>query len=315
MTYASGGLISASDYNGLVGGNPSTSSGVYNTIWATGNGDRGYGQSPLSQAASVGADITATQWTTFINAINNLTTHQTGSSAGLSTVAAGDLITYTSSITTALTNLYTNRFSHAANGTTTTGSVFSPGFSVGNTYAAQSFSMVRTITWPSADACRYFYNAGGYLNFVTTSVANNDGSTRSADWCTLVGSNIGNITGIAAYTNSGRSGSGGTLNTNNTGIGYWNSSTTYQTLVSVTSTGYTYTGDYALIQIKNSAANAGSNSDNGYVQYIYGYLYSAAHDSIHQWNQTINITWNHRIDVVYPSTTYLTNTWYSPTIT
>ena len=42
MTYTSGGLIQATDYNGFV----STTSGAnVNNVWSTGSGDAGWGQS------------------------------------------------------------------------------------------------------------------------------------------------------------------------------------------------------------------------------------------------------------------------------
>ena len=44
MTYALYGNIQATDYNTLVGGNPVTSSGALNTVWATGGTTAGYGQ-------------------------------------------------------------------------------------------------------------------------------------------------------------------------------------------------------------------------------------------------------------------------------
>ena len=43
MTYAQFGLIQATDYNALVGGNPTTSSGTLNAVWATGGTTAGVG--------------------------------------------------------------------------------------------------------------------------------------------------------------------------------------------------------------------------------------------------------------------------------
>ena len=56
MTYSSGGLIQATDYNGFV----STTSGAnVNGIWATGTTDAGYGQSALGTVSAAGT-VTAT---------------------------------------------------------------------------------------------------------------------------------------------------------------------------------------------------------------------------------------------------------------
>lgn len=314
MTYSSGGLIQATDYNTFVGTNPVNTSGVLNSVWGTGNGNAGYGQSAVSQSAAAGGTVTATQWSSLINTLNNVYRHQSGSNSALSAVSTGDTVTYLSSLSGALTTIYTNRLTAASQGTTTTGATFSPAFSVGNTYAAQTWTFTRTIAFASGNAARYFFNAGGQLNFVTISAVNNDSSGRSGDWVTLIGSNLVNISAIKQGSNGGKSGTGGTVNTNNTALGYWSSTTTAQTIADITSTTYTYTGDYVRVAIRTSAANASGNGDNGSTVYLDFTVYSQNHDSLHLFNQTLNVTWNHRIDVVYPETTNLTSTWGTATI-
>ena len=67
MTYSSGGLIQATDYNGFV----STTAGAnVNDIWSTGSGDKGWGQTAVptvaagnTVAAGVASPIaSATSW-------------------------------------------------------------------------------------------------------------------------------------------------------------------------------------------------------------------------------------------------------------
>ena len=68
MTYTSGGLIQATDYNGFV----STTAGAnINDIWSTGSSDKGYGQSAISTVSTAGT-ITATQWATLVNTLSSL---------------------------------------------------------------------------------------------------------------------------------------------------------------------------------------------------------------------------------------------------
>ena len=43
MSYAQNGLIEATDFNTLVGGNPETGANKLNTVWATGGTTAGYG--------------------------------------------------------------------------------------------------------------------------------------------------------------------------------------------------------------------------------------------------------------------------------
>jgi len=308
MSYAQGGLIAASDYNTIVGSN-STTAGTINYVLSTGNGQFGYGQTALSTVSSAGT-VTATQWSSAIGKLNSLSTHQTTNlSIGLPTT--GSLIQYLSSVTSGVTQINTNKSSFASQGTTTTGSTYSPNFTVAATTAAQTWSFTRTCTFASADQARYFFNAGGQLNFVTISAVNNDGTNRSGDWVTLIGTNLGSVSAIRGSTNGGRSGTGGTSNTSNTGIGYWNASTG-TTIQKITSTTSTYTGDYIQLNLRTNGVQ-GSNADVGTIVYLDFTVYSAAKSL--SFNESINVTWNHRVDIVYPETTNLTSTWGTVTIT
>ena len=47
MTYSSGGLIQASDYNTFT-----TSAGGLNDIWASGSGDKGWGQTAFTSVSN-----------------------------------------------------------------------------------------------------------------------------------------------------------------------------------------------------------------------------------------------------------------------
>jgi hypothetical protein len=319
MAYSSSGLIEATDYNNLTWGGVQ---GTYTAsltnlayILGTGNGQFGYGQSVSSiNTVAAAAVVTATQWSGLLTGVNGCLAHQSGSGAQLSipTIVAGGTITYSSILNTAVTTINTNKALFNAQGTTTTGATFSPNFTVAATTAAQTWTFTRTMTFASANQARYFFNAGGQINFVTISATNGDSTGRSGDWVTLIGTNLGSISAIRGLTNGGRSGSGGTLNTNNTALGYWNTITTPSTITQVTSTTTSYTSDYILVAIRHSAA-VGPNGDNGTTVYLDFTVYSAA--TALAFNESINVTWNHRIDIVYPETTYLTNSWGTVTIT
>jgi hypothetical protein len=51
MSYAQFASIDASDFNTLAGGNPTTTSGTLNAVWATGGGTAGYGQTAVANVA------------------------------------------------------------------------------------------------------------------------------------------------------------------------------------------------------------------------------------------------------------------------
>jgi hypothetical protein len=321
MAYSSGGIIDAADYNNFLNG-----TNQLNKVWGTGNGDAGYGQTALSTVSQAGM-VTATQWATLINTLNTALVHQSASPSGISPVLSGAQVNYLSSLATNINTSYTNRLSYSSQGSTTTGATFSPNFSSSNTNdnTAKTFTFTRTVAFSSGDAARYFFNAGGQLNFISISAVNNDGTARTGDLATLLGTNW-NGTNIYARTNSGRLGSGGTLNTNTTTIGYWNLTTSAQTIGSITSTTGGYTGDYMTVGVRSNG-NVGGNGDVGSILYFDFTIYSAvrtnntpagnygSYGGYQYFNESINLTYNHRVDIVYPETTNLTATpWGVPTI-
>lgn len=312
MTYASGGLIQASDYNTIVGTSPSSTANQINTVWAVGNAQNGYGQTPLGQVSSAGT-VTATQWASAINTLNSIRTHQSGSGTGIGAPTAGSLIAYLSTFQTNVNTAYSSKLSFNSQGTTTTGSVFNPAATAGQDATYNGTVATRTITFASADQARYFFNAGGQINFVVTGVTNNDGTSRSGDMATTIATYLGGVSAFRATTNGGRTGSGGTVTTNNTSTGYYGLTTTATTLHQIQSASSTYTNDYVQLQWKSNGAQ-GSNADNGTVISLLINLYSAHTTYGSGFNDSLNITVNHRIDVVYPETTNLTNSWGTVTI-
>ncbi len=307
MTYAQGGLIAATDYNNFVGPDPSTTAGQLNAVWATGYGQYGYGQTPVAQSAAAAGLVTATQWSTLINTLNSVYTHQTGAGTGISAVTTGSTIAYLSTLSTSLSTIYTNHLNFASQGTTATGTTYGDGLSAGNgvTYG-ESTVFTRTITFSSGDAARYFFNAGGQLNFVISSVTNNDGTSRSSDAATLIGTNLGGVSAFRATTNGGITGTGGTININTTGFGYYNLTTSPTTTQEITSTTSPYTGDFVKVYWASNGSNVSGHGDTGSVITLYLNYYSPATTS---WNDTLNVTINNRIDIVYPETTNLSASW------
>ena len=89
MTYSTGGLIQATDYNGFV----STTSGAnINATWGTAISGSGYGQTNLSTVNP--ADIvSATQWATLNSTLSSMANHQGTSVTSRSNPTAGQTIT------------------------------------------------------------------------------------------------------------------------------------------------------------------------------------------------------------------------------
>ena len=312
MTYTAGQLVQAADYNGFVGGNAANVSGQLNTILGLGYGNAGYGQSAVGNVSAGGPTlVTATQWTTLVNGVNRVRKHQSGAGfTNVGTYVTGTVVNATNNVSGNLTAGYTGRLNYQAEGTTTTGSTVSPNFTAPNDTNSATFQFSRVATFASADQARYFFNAGGQINFVVTGVTNGGGTTRGASLATLAATNFSSMR-IRAGNNSGRSGAGGTVSSSDTALGYYKSTTANATAVAITGVTSSYTSDTCTVFVKTNGVQ-GLNGDAGTTMTVSMQLVSAAQSPA--FDDSINITVNHRVDIIYPSTAYLANTWGAVTI-
>lgn len=303
MTYASLGRIEASDFNNLLGAAAGTTGGgnQFNPVWATGYGSYGYGQTALSNV-TIGTSVLATSWAGLINNLNSATRHQTGSATALTAPTVGTRITYLSTLTSGITTAATNRTTVAATTTSTSNKNMTLNASGG---VATSGSTSWSVTFASVDQARYFFNAGGSIMISCVGFTNNDATSRSSSIGTLAQTNFVSKT-LRATSWTARTGAGGTASTDVTADGFYGVATSSTTYLNINSSSY-YTGDYFRITAY-TAGGAGSYGGNGDTVYLTATAYSAA-DS-----DTINCTVNMRLTVYYPDTTYITNSWGTPTI-
>ena len=305
MSYAQGSVIDAADYNGLVGSN-STTADTINYVWSTGNGQFGYGQTAVD-AVTVAATVTATQWSTMLNALNRSLQHQAGAAATLGPVnyTAGSIITYFANVATSVTTINTNKLNfNSTRGATTTGS------NLDKVYNTEGSTMTHTITvtFASADQARYFFNAGGRLSLVATQAGDFEQNAKETNWRDLINA-VGTI--HLDQLTSTRTGTGETLTTNGSAIGYWDLTTSNQTLIRLTQDTAPYTANYIDIFARVAGA-AGSNGGLG-TQVIFqiDYVDGSADGGF---NDGISGTVRNRIDIVKPEVTYLTDVWGSITV-
>jgi hypothetical protein len=332
MTYAQGGLIQASDYNTLVGStaSPNTTTNTINTVWGVGGGSTGYGQTPLNQVSAT-STITATQWSSLINTLNSILTHQTGSGSGISAVTSGATINYLSTLTTKVAAAYSGVLSSAVAGSTVTGTnitaawtaaISNPGSNPPNSPTARTAltrSFGLTATFASADQARYFFNAGGKLTYAISGSQNASTSARTNEIIAMLGF-MGGIATFAGNTNGGRTGSGGTLGTNDTAKGYWSANPTMPTsnvtLVTMTTTNSSYSSDTGYIQYKTNGTQ-GTMYDNGTTVTFWTTLTTNSgtdYNGAFGFDDSFGVTVNQQINVIYPETTNLSNTWGAVTI-
>jgi len=257
MTYSSGGLIQASDYN--------TFQTNLNNIWSTGSGDSGWGQTAIAAVSASGV-VTATNWATLVN---NLATSGAQTSTTITSRSApttGTLISILPAVSTDITNCTTNRGNAAssggevgyASGTTAKTSATSNG-----AQGAWQIQFTHTVTFPSADQARYFWNAGGRVRLQYGK--SSTGTDLDPDWNTFAGqpgsiyitgrvnSAAQTIAGVS-YTGTTRiGGAGGTQAILATTTGWYQLSGATTNLFQLTNATSPYTGEYILTQASASA--------------------------------------------------------------
>jgi len=230
MTYTAGSLIEANDYNGFV----NDSANNINKIWSTGTGDIGYGQTAISTVAAGGV-VTATQWATLVNNLANIGSHTGTTITSRTAPVVGNTITILNNVATDINTLSgPARGNAAASGTTvgTFSGTTSKTSGTGSGSSAWTITFTHTVTFASADAARYFFNAGGLIKIMYGK--SSTGTDHDDDWNTFAGK-CGNIffsgrvasttNTIAgqAYTGTTRlSGTGGTQTVLATTTGFYN---------------------------------------------------------------------------------------------
>ena len=227
MTYSSGGLIEATDYNGFV----STTAGAnINDIWAAGSGDKGYGQTALATVAATNT-VTATQWASLVNTLSSLGSQTNTTITSRTSPTAGTTISVLAAVNTDLTNVTTNRNNAAAVGTQYTGwtGTNSKTTDTSSGSGGWSITFTNTVTFASSAAARYFFNGGGLIKLQVSK--NALGTTGDPAWNDLANTQCGLIyfSGVAsshtiagtAYTGTTKIGGVGTPTTLSTATGYY----------------------------------------------------------------------------------------------
>lgn len=251
MTYSVGGLIQATDYNGFV----STNAGAnVNDIWSTGSSDKGYGETAVS-TISAAATVTATQWATLNNRISSMASHTGSTITARSNPVAGDTIAILAALNTDLTTITTNRLNAVANGTQY---VTWTGTSYQSANWTSSLTFTHTVTFASANAARYFFNAGGRIKWESNK--SSTGNTGDPEWNDLATTLVGDIyitAGTAtqtisggSYTGTTKSGGTGTPSILTSTVGWYDLTTTPAIVYKQFADTGPYTGNY--IQISAS---------------------------------------------------------------
>jgi hypothetical protein len=225
MTYSSGGLIEATDYNGFVSTNANAN---VNSVWGAGTGDRGWGQSALS-TVSVAGTVTATQWASLVNTIASMGSQTNTTITSRTAPTTGSTISILAALNTDLTNITTNRNNAVGAGSQFTGWTGTNSKTGGTSGATWTITFTNTVTFADANAARYFFNGGGRIQLQTSKTST--GNLGDPEWNDLANTLDGNLvfTGVAgaktiagtSYTGTTRIGGTGSPAVLSTGTGFY----------------------------------------------------------------------------------------------
>ena len=326
MTYSSGGLIQATDYNTFT-----TTGGGLNDIWSTGSGDKGWGQTTFT-AASTGGTVTATQWASLVNNLASSGSQTNSTLTSRTAPVTGNTISILANVATDITTVTTNRGNATAVGTEY--GVFSGTTSkttaTGSGQSAWTITFTHTVTFPSADQARYFWNAGGRVRLQYGK--SSTGTDVDPDWNTLAGwcgsiyisgrvnSNSQTIAGTA-YTGTTRiGGTGGTQTTLATTTGWYQLTGTPATVFQLNNSTAPYTGEFirttatqtstTVLTLVTTWVSDGSGGGAGTSANISGGT-AVASPATSIGAATAPTT---LVTYIPPATTYLTNSWGTPAI-
>jgi len=247
MAYSAGDAILDDEYNAFVSNSGSPYG--YNHFAGTGASNYGLNQSHIS-TVSAGATITAAQWNALFTGLDNIANH-TNDSITASSVSGGDTIAIRSALVADLASLAAEvaagSTSATALGTNAVGSSTS-----GATWNGTA-TIERSVTFGSSAIARAFFNGGGKIRIDPSCITGIDG-TKDTVFNDLTVTAIGNLDFGAHATT--RSGSGETLTTNGLANGFYDISTSYVTLLKLTSDNSGYTSNTVEIWAKLNAAPA-----------------------------------------------------------
>jgi hypothetical protein len=239
---------------------------------------------------------------------------------------AGNTISILAALNTDLTTLTTNRGNAAASGAQFTGwtGTSSKTSATGSGSTAWTITFTHTITWASAAAARYFFNAGGRIKWETSKTA--DVTAADTEWNDLANTLVGDIyiTGGTAtqviagtsYTGTTKTGGTGTPNILLTTTGWYDLLTTDTIIYKQFADTAPYTGQF--IQISAKTAGSGTQLVLTTVWTDPGGSGAGSSDDISGGTATTGITFGTAPATVVtyfpPSTTYLSAAWGTPTV-
>jgi len=246
MAYQAGDTILDDEYNTFV--NSSSSPYGYNHFAGTGSAEYGLGQTHIA-TTSAGATIQASQWNALFTGMDNIANHTNDTLTSTAQRSAGDSIAIKTNLENDLATLAASVAAGCPSATALTTNA------VGSSTNAATWNgtstIERSVTFADADTMRHFFNAGGKIRIDPSCVTGIDGD-KDTVFDDLTTTATGNLD-LGAHATT-RSGSGETLTTNGLANGFYDLSTSYTTLLKLTSDNSGYTSNTVEYSAKLDAA-------------------------------------------------------------
>jgi len=246
MTVSAGNKALASDYNTLQTAINRWFADNYAGSISFGNSNQSYGWGgSAASSVSSGQLMTAAQMNALIDRCNIGEDICNNVSGQLSQIVAGNSITAAefNAIESKSNSINTNRLDiESAELSLTTG-----GSSARSTTWSSAVNCTFRYTFASFDKARYFFNSGGAFNISGSITGYSTGAGWDGAGFNEIFTNMGTV--LMNYTETTQSGSGGTAYS----IGYYDLTTSYQTIFSQTGTG-AYTDATLVIEARRSSS-------------------------------------------------------------
>jgi hypothetical protein len=307
MTYVTGGLIQAADYNGF--------NGNLNAVWNT-----SYGQTATANV-TIGNTVNANSWANLNTKLSNAASHQGSSITSRTNPQTGNVIVVLSNLGTDITTVNTNKYNASTQGSQFTGWTGSASAlsGAGSGTSAWTITFTDTITFANANAANYFFNSGATIKIQFSKTST--GTSSDTTWNSFVNGTAGNIflssTGASklingvAYTGTTKIGGNGTPTVLSTSTGFAQLTSTPAIIYKQYPTGYSYSGNYVQVTAAYTAPNltlvttwhspAGGSAVNiSGGTATAGIVFGTAPATI--------------VTYFPPETTYLANTWGTPSV-
>ena len=250
MAYQAGDTILDDEYNVFV--NNSSSPYGLNHFAGTGALQYGLGESSVATVAA-GNTVNASEWNALFTGMSTIAGHTGDTLTSRSSISGGDSIAISANVAADLATLAASVAAGSPNtsAVTTSGILQQPGSS--STWYG-SFTTQVSATFSSANNMRFFFNAGGKIRLDPIRTGNGGAggaSGKDGNWDNLYNA-VGNLD--IGSQSSTRSGSGETVDTNGLALGFYDLTTSYQTILQLSDDTYPYTANTIKFEAKLNAA-------------------------------------------------------------